>query len=101
MLLFVLDAMTGAGWNQESEAATVCSACPVRRDRSKARAFNSGRTHGDATSSAWNQQERLLPHPVLSSEDEFADYETWDKGNLAGTVAKEQWMLKYDTDCKV
>ena len=33
---------------------------------------------------------------MLSSEDEFADYETWDKGNLAGTVAKEQWMLKYE-----
>ena len=33
---------------------------------------------------------------MLSSEDEFADYETWDKGNLAGTVAKEQWMLKFE-----
>jgi hypothetical protein len=35
-------------------------------------------------------------HPLLSTEDEFADYETWDKGNLAGTVAKEQWMLKHE-----
>ncbi len=31
-----------------------------------------------------------------SAEDEFADYEAWDKGNLAGTVAKERWILKYE-----
>ena len=85
--------MTGAEWNQESEAATVCSGCPVRRDRSKARAFNLGRTHSDATSSAWNQQERSLPHPVLSSEDEFADYETWDRANLNMSELKEDSML--------
>ena len=31
-------------------------------------------------------------HPFLSPDDEFADYETWDKGNL-GPVPKEDWML--------
>ena len=35
-------------------------------------------------------------HPYLSPNDEFADYETWDKGNLDGTSAKEKWMLKYE-----
>ena len=25
-------------------------------------------------------------HPLLSPDDEFADFETWDAGNLAGTV---------------
>ncbi len=35
-------------------------------------------------------------HPFLSTEDEFADYETWDKANLIGTVAKEQRMLKHE-----
>ncbi len=35
-------------------------------------------------------------HPFLSPEDEFADYETWDKGNIAGTTAKENGMLQYE-----
>jgi hypothetical protein len=32
-------------------------------------------------------------HPVLSPEDEFADYETWDQGNLDLSVAKADEML--------
>ena len=28
-------------------------------------------------------------HPILSPNDEFADYETWDMGNIANTAAKE------------
>jgi len=35
-------------------------------------------------------------HPLLSPEDEFADYENWDVGNLAGTAPKEEWMLQYE-----
>jgi hypothetical protein len=35
-------------------------------------------------------------HPLLSPEDEFADFETWDVGNLAGTAGKEEWMLQYE-----
>jgi hypothetical protein len=35
-------------------------------------------------------------HPLLSTEDEFADYETWDVGNLDGSAAKEEWMLQYE-----
>ena len=35
-------------------------------------------------------------HPYLSPDDEFADYETWDKGNLDGTSAKQKSMLKYE-----
>ncbi len=35
-------------------------------------------------------------HPLLSNEDEFADYENWDVGNLAGTAPKEEWMLQYE-----
>lgn len=33
-------------------------------------------------------------HPFLSPNDEFADFETWDKGNLDGTVAKATEMLQ-------
>ncbi len=35
-------------------------------------------------------------HPFLSPNDEFADYETWDKGNLDGTVAKTTEMLAFE-----
>ncbi len=35
-------------------------------------------------------------HPLLSPEDEFADFENWDVGNLGGTAAKEEWMLQYE-----
>jgi len=35
-------------------------------------------------------------HPLLSSQDEFADYETWDAGNLDLTEAKTDDMLKYE-----
>ena len=35
-------------------------------------------------------------HPKLSLTDEFADYGTWDKGDIAGTKPKEDWMLQYE-----
>jgi len=35
-------------------------------------------------------------HPLLSPEDEFADFENWDVSNLAGNAAKEDWMLQYE-----
>lgn len=35
-------------------------------------------------------------HPKLSPDDEFADFENWDKGNLTGSAPKEDWMLKYE-----
>jgi Protein of unknown function (DUF3604) len=35
-------------------------------------------------------------HPFLSPNDEFADYETWDQGNLDLSVMKEDDMLQYE-----
>lgn len=35
-------------------------------------------------------------HPFLSPNDEFADYELWDKGNLDCSVAKKKEMLQFE-----
>jgi hypothetical protein len=35
-------------------------------------------------------------HPYLSPDDEFADYETWDQGNLDLSVPKQPEMLQYE-----
>jgi len=35
-------------------------------------------------------------HPLLSPDDEFADFETWDVGNISGSQAKTPDMLQYE-----
>jgi len=35
-------------------------------------------------------------HPFLSPNDELADFELWDKGNLDGSVAKTKDMLEFE-----
>ncbi len=35
-------------------------------------------------------------HPFLSPDDEFADYETWDRSNLNGTELKKKQMLRWE-----
>ncbi|MBW1884602.1 MAG: DUF3604 domain-containing protein, partial [Deltaproteobacteria bacterium] len=34
-------------------------------------------------------------HPFLSPDDEFADFETWDKTNIFGTAKTERSMLRF------
>ncbi|MDJ0927658.1 MAG: DUF3604 domain-containing protein [Gammaproteobacteria bacterium] len=35
-------------------------------------------------------------HPFLSPDDEFADYENWDRANLNASVMKEDSMLEFE-----
>jgi len=35
-------------------------------------------------------------HPLLSPDDEYADFETWDQANIMLTEPKEDWMLQYE-----
>ena len=35
-------------------------------------------------------------HPFLSPNDEFANFEKWDKGNLDGSAAKKKEMLEFE-----
>jgi len=35
-------------------------------------------------------------HPLLSPNDEFADFETWDMGNLDLSEAKTDAMLRHE-----
>jgi hypothetical protein len=35
-------------------------------------------------------------HPYLSPDDEFADFERWDVGNLDGSAPKKKEMLRYE-----
>lgn len=35
-------------------------------------------------------------HPMLSPNDEFADFDTWDRSNLNGTEVKTPEMLQYE-----
>jgi len=35
-------------------------------------------------------------HPLLSPDDEFADFENWDVANIDGSAPKEDWMLQYE-----
>lgn len=63
---------------------------PIDREYAEARArweplFEATQMKGDSEA-----------HPFMSPNDEFADYETWDKGNLDLTEAKQKSMLEFE-----
>ncbi len=35
-------------------------------------------------------------HPFLSADDEFADFEPWDKADVPARNAKKEWMFQYE-----
>tara|TARA_R110002073_G_scaffold29213_6_gene92344 strand:+ start:6543 stop:8408 length:1866 start_codon:yes stop_codon:yes gene_type:complete len=35
-------------------------------------------------------------HPLLSPQDAYADFYTWDQGNLLASAPKEPWMLRHE-----
>jgi len=60
------------------------------------RAYAEGRAKWERLYEATQMKGDGETHPFLSPNDEFADFETWDKGNLDGTVAKTKDMLEFE-----
>ena len=92
----------------EAETGDRILAIPHNGNLSNGRMFETKRIDGSAFDAAYAKErirwEPLVEvtqikgdgetHPYLSPNDEFADYETWDAGNLGGTAVKQDAMLE-------
>ena len=65
-----------------------------RTSRSDARLRRDARAAGSRSTRSTQIKGDGEAHPFLSPDDEFADYETWDKGNLNLSEAKKPEMLQ-------
>ncbi len=85
-------------------------AIPHNGNLSNGRMFNPLRNNGAGFDASYAESRRYWEplyemtqvkgdaesHPTLSPEDPFADYETWDDGNITRTAEKSPDMLAYE-----
>ena len=97
--------------NYEAQTGDKLLAIPHNGNMSNGRMFEEQQFDGSPMTKEWAQMrqkyERLMElfqykgqseaHPFLSPEDEFADYELWDRGNLVlkPKDSKETWKYEY------
>ena len=60
------------------------------------RQYAETRAHWERLYEATQTKGTSESHPYLSPNDEFADFEIWDKGNLDGSAAKKKEMLQFE-----
>ncbi|MCH4822301.1 DUF3604 domain-containing protein [Gramella lutea] len=97
--------------NYEAQTGDKLLAIPHNGNMSNGRMYEEQQFDGSPMTSEWAEMrqkyERLMElfqykgqseaHPFLSPEDEFADYELWDRGNLVlkPKKSKEAWKYEY------
>lgn len=104
------EALWSALSDYESTTGGRVMAIPHNGNLSNGRMFSPVRNNGDPIDADYAARRRYWEplyemtqvkgdsetHPTLSPDDPFADFETWDDGNITLTTAKEPAMLPYE-----
>ena len=104
------EALWSALSDYETDTGGRVMAIPHNGNLSNGRMFSPIRNNGEAIDNDYAKQRRYWEplyemtqvkgdsetHPTLSPDDPFADFETWDDGNITLTTAKEPKMLPYE-----